>query len=55
MQLSRIEMEKLLAAAGHAFPVDRRDVLVIEAIEKGCKTYHDVVDEICKTDISIQL
>lgn len=55
LQLSRIEMEKLLAAAGHAFPVDRRDVLVIEAIEKGCKTYHDVVDEICKTDISIQL
>lgn len=55
LQLSRFEMEKFIDSAGHSFPVDRRDVLVMDAIAKGCQSYDDVVDEICKTDTSIEL
>ena len=53
--LSRIEMEKFIDSAGHSFPVDRRDVLVMDAIAKGCHSYDDVVDEISKTDAGIEL
>ena len=55
LQLSRIEFEKFMDSAGHSFPVDKRDVLVLEALEKDNREYHAVVTEVLKQDENIKL